>query len=188
MHDVIFHIIFGSDLETVLEFVHASAVRLYSITQCSFLVPMMDSIMAQRAARQQQQQHHHAGRCEAHGFMMAPAASHGPDVLKALFFLFLNVDMVLKDYVCEPNNKRAFAAAMNIKWSSVVKSRQQRSDEDLLERLHAWSMIGTLPMNAAKARRFFTVLHDDIVRTWLQDERLHASDLVRMVKEQYLIC
>ena len=43
-------------------------------------------------------------------------------------------------------------------------------------------------MHAAKARRFFTVLHDKIVRMWLQDERLNASDFMRMVKEEYLVC
>ncbi len=39
-----------------------------------------------------------------------------PDTVKALFFLFLNVDMVLKNYVCTPSSVDAFAEAMNIKW------------------------------------------------------------------------
>lgn len=43
------------------------------------------------------------------------------------------------------------------------------------------------PMDPAKGRRFFTVLRDSIIKLWMQDERLHASDLVQMVKEEYLV-
>ena len=100
-------------------------------------------------------------------------------------------------------NKRAFAAAMNIKClAGLLSSAPARAPQansacgqsvpkkqlEFLERMHAWSMIGTKPMHAAKARRFFTVLHDKIVRMWLQDERLNASDFMRMVKEEYLVC
>jgi hypothetical protein len=161
MHDVVFHVIFGSDLYCTLEFVRASAIRLHSLTQCQFLVSMMNSIMSQPC--------------------------HGPDAVRALFFLFLNVDMVLKEYVCNPSDKKAFAAAMNIKYRGGG-GEQHRQQVKALQKMHAWSMVGTRPMHDAKARRFFTVLHDKIVSTWLQDERLHASDLVRMVKEEYLVC
>ena len=47
--------------------------------------------------------------------------------------------------------------------------------------------MGTRAMDPAKARRFFTVLHDSIVKLWLQDERLQPSDLVQMVKGEYLV-
>jgi hypothetical protein len=49
-------------------------------------------------------------------------------------------------------------------------------------------MMGTRAMDPAKGRRFFAMLHDSIIKLWLQDERLHASDLVQMVKEEYLVC
>lgn len=188
MHDVIFHVIFGSDLYSILEFVRASAVRLHSITECQFLVAMMNSVIAQVTHQ------HSTTEC----FQRC-----GPDTVKALFFLFLNVDMVLKEYICNPTDRRAFAAAMNIRYRPArlgaatgggggSKGNKQQQEEEqqhqALERMHAWSMIGTKPMNAAKGRRFFTVLHDKIVRMWLQDQRLHASDLVRMVKEEYLVC
>lgn len=42
-------------------------------------------------------------------------------------------------------------------------------------------------MDPAKGRRFFAVLHDSIIKLWMQDERLSASDLVQMVKEEYLV-
>ena len=80
-----------------------------------------------------------------------------------------------------------------------------------LQKLHAWKTMGMRGMDPAKARSFFTVLHDNIIYTWMQDERLHAGflcnlhpcflwcldvtgkcvsagDLLQMVKEEYLVC
>ena len=190
MHDVVFHVIFGSDSQGVLDFVLASAVRLHSITHCPFLSSMMNSVLAHSSS--------------------SVSSAIGPDVIKALFFLLLNVDMVLKEYVCTPGCVKAFAAAMNIASSSAatyakkaataangsLESKRRKllsntktdAEKECLMRMHAWSMMGTRPMDPAKARRFFTVLHDSIVKMWLQDERLHASDLVQMVKEEYLVC
>lgn len=149
-HDILFHVIFGHDMDAITEFVYASAVRLHAIVKCKFLESMMNSIVAAKAATS--------------------------DMLKALFFLFLNVDMVLKEYVCNTASKAAFAAAMNVKSSCPG-----------IDKLHAWSMVGTKPIAAAKARGFFRVLRDKLVKSWLQDERLTASDFVRMVKDEYLV-
>lgn len=163
MHDVVFHVIFGADARSIWDFVQASAVRLHSITQCPFLASMIRGMAAQQ---------------------------HALDAIKALFFLLLNVDMVLKEYVCSPGCVKAFAAAMNVRRPAAAErgKRKAADDDEPLARMHAWSMIGTRAMDPAKARRFFTVLHDSIVKMWLQDERLHASDLVQMVKEEYLVC
>ena len=60
-------------------------------------------------------------------------------------------------------------------------------DQQQLERMHAWSMVGTKPLQAAKARGFFKALHDRVIKSWLQDERLTPTDLVRMVKDEYLV-
>lgn len=149
-HDILFHTIFGHDIEAITEFVHASAVRLHAIVQCKFLASMMDSIIASK--------------------------QRSADTVKVLFFLFLNVDIVLKEYVCNPGNKAAFAAAMNV-----------RADCAGLDKLHAWSMVGTRQIAAAKARPFFKTLRDSLVKNWLQDERLNASDFLRMVKDEYLV-
>lgn len=156
-HDILFHVIFGHDLDTITEFVHASSVRLYTIVKCDFLASMMDNVML-------------AGR--SGGNTRATSA----DTLKALFFLLLNVDMVLKEYVCNPCSKPCFAAAMNVKPSC-----------EGVDRMHAWSMVGTRRIQPAKARGFFKVLHDRVVKKWMQDERLTPTDLVRMVKDEYLV-
>jgi hypothetical protein len=162
MHSIIFYVIFGSDMQGTLEFVHASAVRLHSITQCKFLAGMMSHVMQN-------------------------SASIAPDIVKALFFLFLNVDMVLKNYVCTPSSVDAFAEAMNIRVPKVNGGNARKRQVEMLGRMHAWSMIGTRGMDHAKARRFFTALHDSVVRRWMQDERLNAADLVRMVKDEFLV-
>jgi hypothetical protein len=76
MHDVVFHVIFGSDARCVLDFVQASAVRLHSITQCPFLAGMMRSILS----------------CEH------PQKQQGPDVAKVrtctLFWLFTHHNQI----------------------------------------------------------------------------------------------
>ena len=176
MHDVIFHVIFGSDMQSIYELVHASAVRLHSITQCPFLSSMMNAIASERSSM-----------AAANALLDRSAChvKHGPDLIKALFFLFMNVDMVLKEYVCNPGCKKAFAAALNAKRAAAPEGNS--SSSSVLQRTHAWSMMGTRAMDPAKARRFFVVLHDSIIKLWLQDERLCASDLVQMVKDEYLV-
>lgn len=247
MHDLVFNVIFSTDSRTLMEFVHGSAVRLYSITRCNFLSRMMKCI-CEREETARKQQHalaaqsrsaqDHAGKrrdCldteEPHRKLAKTAVQscnvqeqelcsmhqsrthHSMDVLKALFFLFLNVDMVLKEYACRPGSKQALAAAMNIVWTPAEetadrwseswqqhnkqKQQQQKpkqepplkeSEERALKKMRACRMLGIRAMDPAKAASFFTVLHDKIVRMWLQDERLHAGDLVKMVKEEYLVC
>lgn len=172
MHDIVFHVIFGSDLDSIFQMVQASAIRLYTVTSCPFLASMMRALVAEASP----------ANADANAVMARDARKRmmGPDLIKALFFLFLNVDMPLKEYICKPRCERAFAAAMNMQRVSDARKR-------MVSREHAWSMMGTKPMDPAKGRRFFTVLHDSIVKLWMQDERLHASDLVQMVKEEYLV-
>lgn len=149
MHDIIFHVIFGHDSDTIREFLLASSARLHSIVKCRHLAATADVVAKQ----------------------VPPL-----DTLKAMFFLFLNVDMVLKNYVCMPGSEEAFAAAMNAK-----------AGAEGLTKLHAWSMVGTRPISAAKARNFFLELHRKVVKQWLQDERKTPRDLVDAVKEAYLV-
>lgn len=151
MHDILFHVIFGSDRESIQEFLNASAARLQCIVKCKHL----------------------------EGTMQCALSKDNPvplQTLKAMFFLFLNVDMVLKDYVCNTASKPAFAAAMNVKQSTKG-----------LENLHAWSMVGTRPLNHGKAINFFIALHDNVVKKWLQDERKSAAEFVEAVKDAYLV-
>ena len=192
LHDVVFHVIFGSDISGIFELVHASAIRLHSITHCPFLSKMMNTVISER------------NQCASLD-SSAAFTRFSADLVKALFFLFMNVDMVLKEYVCNPGCKKAFAAAMNAKRlddsgcapsasaaagasASSTGAASSGAQQSILHRTHAWSMMGTRPMDPAKARRFFAMLHDSIIKLWLQDERLHASDLVQMVKEEYLVC
>lgn len=154
MHDVIFHIIFGADVAGTMELVQASAMRIHSITHCPFLAGMVQQMTAKRNA----------------------------DDVKALFFLLLNVDMVLKEYVCKPGCIKAFSAAMNIRKKGTDAAARAQ-----LEKMHAWSMMGMRALDPAKGTRFFTVLNGSLVKMWLQDERLLARDLLQMVRSEYLV-
>lgn len=149
MHDILFHVIFGHDADTILEFLHASAARLQYIVQCQYLASTMEVVMQRKLPL---------------------------DTLKALFFLFLNVDMVLKKYVCDTGSKHAFAEAMNTE-----------ANAEGLNKLHAWSMVGTRPISRDKARTFFVALHDKVVKKWLQDERKNPRDLLEAVRDEYLV-
>ena len=162
-HDILFHIIFGYDTECIKEFVHASAVRLYSIVKCQFLAGMMDQVLDMRRKSSSSQPR-------------TTMVTVSTDMLKGVFFLLLNVDMVLKEYVCNPGSKAAFAAAMNVRPSC-----------EGLDKMHAWSMVGTKPIPACKARGFFKVLRDKVAKQWLQDERMTPADLERMVKDDYMV-
>jgi hypothetical protein len=196
MHDILFHVIYGCNMASIYELVHASAVRLHSITRCPFLASMMECIAREAASTAVA-----AGMCA--GPHPTGRNTHGPDVIRAMFFLFLNVDTVLKEYVCKPGCVKAFAAAMNIRMpppppaavaggiargssckSSAASSETVSQD---LAKLHSWSMLCTRPLEPEKARRFFSVLRNSVIKVWTQDERLHASDLLQLVKEEYLV-
>lgn len=148
MHDIIFHVIYGSDEDTIREFVHASSARIQCITKCQYLEATMQQVLHTKVPI---------------------------DVLKTLFFLLLNVDMVLKEYVVDSASKAAFAAAMNVKPCT-----------DGLVKLHAWSMVGSRPMSTGKARNFFVALQKDVVKQWLQDERRTPRDFMEAVTQEYL--
>jgi hypothetical protein len=154
MHDIIFHVIFGHDYDAILELVTASSARLNSICQCKYLQATMQAVTQARASAQ-------------------PVPIN---VLKAMFFLFLNVDMVLKDYICNTSSKDCFAAAMNTK----------RNAADL-DKLHAWSMVATKQISPGKARNFFLALNQKLVKQWLQDERRGPMEFLQAVKDEYLV-
>ncbi len=199
MHDILFHVIYGCNMASIYELVHASAVRLHSITRCPFLASMMECIAREAASTAVA-----ADMCT--GPHATGRSAHGPDVIRAMFFLFLNVDTVLKEYVCKPGCVKAFAAAMNIRMPSAsaaaataagggvargssgksCAASSETASQDLAK-LHSWSMLCTRPLDPEKARRFFSVLRNSIVKVWTQDERLHASDLLQLVKEEYLV-
>jgi hypothetical protein len=77
---VLFHVIYGCDDAMIIDFVNAGAARLYSITNCQEL-KYMAKIVAER-------------RSEL-----------GMDTLRALFFLIVNVDMPIKEYICCPGDR-----------------------------------------------------------------------------------
>ena len=132
MHDLLFHVIFGSDYDSILEMVHASVVRLYSITGCKHLKGMMECIVQNcelgQCPRQQQQD----GQCSN------ARVNLSADVLKASFFLLLNVDMVLKEFVCNPCSRQMLAAAMNIQDHARSREDAKVHNQDSLRQQMGW--------------------------------------------------
>lgn len=148
-HDLLFHILYGNNTGMIIEFVYASACRLKSITDCNELGELMHKLETD-------------------------VDSVGIDKLRTIFFLLFNVDMQLKDYVCDTGSKELFAAALNL------------SDADATDR-HRFSLVGTSCIAPDRAKQFISHLRD-VSNTWLSNETLTCSDFVRKVKSEYLVC
>lgn len=88
-HDVLFHVLYGHNVEMIVDFIHASACRLYSITACEELKSAVQEVLLKREGV-------------------------GMDRLRTMFFLLFNVDMQLKEYVCGTTQRELFAAALNL--------------------------------------------------------------------------
>lgn len=148
LHDILFHVLFGCDTEMMAEFVHAAGCRLYSLTGVNELARTLKEVVQNR-----------------NGI--------GVDRLRALFFLFLNMDMPLKEYVCDPGSVESFAAALNIPMDEAVQR-------------HSYSMVGTKPLSKEKARRFVLEMRE-ICKAWLSKETSTCSDFVGIVRQEYLV-
>lgn len=156
-HDIIFHVIYGSDAGMIVDFIRAGAGRLHSITGCTELERMVSCVSS-----------------KLDGARLG--AGLGMDVLRALFFLVLNVDMPIKEYICNPRDMALYATAVGL-----------RPDSPQIERMHSYAMLGTKPMGTERARGFMLEL-GGLVRAWLSNEALTPPDLVNAIKQEYLAC
>lgn len=150
-HDLLFHVIYGHDPGLIAEFVLAGAARLHSLTGC----PELEVVAAAVSS--------------------GAGGAVGMDTLRALFFLVLNVDMPIKEYICSPGDRGLYATAVGVP-----------RDSPRLEAMHSYSVLGTRPMERPRARRFMLEL-GGLVRAWLSNEALTPSDLMDKVKEEYLV-
>lgn len=133
----------------------ASCNRMYSITECKDVEQVIVTMCADRGAV-------------------------SPDRMRALFFLLLNVDMCLKEYICSPGNFDLYLTAFSF------HDRGKREDRAALQRRHLFATVGVEPMQEGKARCFMTSLRR-VVNDWLADEALSCADLIQVVKEEYLV-
>lgn len=156
-HDIVFHAIYGADAGMLVDFIRAGAGRLHSITGCKELERMVACVSS-----------------KLDGSRLG--AGLGMDVLRALFFLVLNVDMPIKEHICDPRDRALYATAVGLP-----------ADSPQIERMHSYAMVGTRAMGHDKARRFMLEL-SRLVRAWLSNEALTPSDLVGAIKQEYLAC
>ena len=103
----------------------------------------------------------------------------GRDQPRCMFFLFLNVDMPLKEYICDPSNVDLYLDAFNCSKSATEYVEHMR-------RKHYFDNVRVCPLEQSKAITFYKELRGACNR-WLSDESLTCSDFVHMVKELYLV-
>lgn len=149
-HDMLFHMVYGENREIMYEFILASAQRLYSLTKNQMMDRMMRDMTENKNMESSLQQ------------------------TRALFFLFLNVDMQLKEYVCDTSDKKLLAMALNIQPQNIGEKK-------------ASGMLGANKPPAEKLVNFFTSLSTQIVPTWMQNQSLTQTDLVNVIREEYVI-
>jgi hypothetical protein len=134
----------------MMEFIVASAQRQYSLTDNTSLSEMM-------------------GRMLQHPQMVSLQDS------RAMFFLLLNVDMPLKEYVCDTQNKERLAVALNLTTVSEATGK------------HAYAMTGARTPDCPKLESFFVKLSSDIVPKWLQNQSLSINDFVHTIRNEYIV-
>ena len=133
----------------MMECIHASAQRLYTLTQNAMLSETIFRVMTMQQSVSLQQS-------------------------RALFFLLLNVDMTMKEYVCNTGSKELLAMALNIPLPDITLK-------------HSYVMIGAHKGDLNKLQSFFLKLSHDIVPNWMQNQGLNFNDLVETIREEYII-
>jgi hypothetical protein len=150
-HDMLFHLVYGMDNKKVMiDFITAASERLYSLTENAMLLETITVVLENPETVSLQQ-------------------------VRALFFLLLNVDMPLKEYICCTQDKSLLATALNIVDVSTVTEK------------HAYVMTGAKLPDTRKLESFFGKLRHEVVPNWLQNEGLTLNDFVDTVREEYVI-
>lgn len=105
---------------------------------------------------------------------------------RGLLCLLLNVDMVLKDYLCDPKRPELWRLLFNIQEPKTDKQREQV--QQMTRGMHSICLLGCDPINHQKANLFFRNLSTKIVPEWLQDESNDTNELIRRVRLEYVHC
>jgi hypothetical protein len=147
-HEFLFHVLYGESTDIIIEFIIGSAQRLYSLTDNTVLRGMVQEMVVSRDWSLQK--------------------------LRALFFLLLNVDMQLKDYICDTGNPKLLAIALGVPLDTIGSHKSS-------------AMVGAMQANPLKLSRFLRALSLDIVPAWCQNQTLTAMDLVGVITEEYVV-
>jgi hypothetical protein len=133
----------------MMEFIHTSAQRLFSLTNNQMLSETIFHVMNTPQSVSLQQS-------------------------RALFFLLLNVDMTMKEYISNTRDRDLLAKALNIPWSEIASKQ-------------AYVMTGSHKADKAKLHSFVLKLSHDIIPSWMQNQGLTFNDLVETIREEYII-
>jgi hypothetical protein len=149
-HEMLFHLVYGENKDILMEFIFAAAQRQYSLTE---------NISISETVRR----------------MVENPELVSLQQYRGMFFLLLNIDMPLKEYVCDTQNRELLAAALNLTNTPETNGK------------HAYVMTGTKQAEPLKLENFFGTLSTQIVPNWLQNEGLTISDLVNTIREEYVV-
>ena len=162
-HDILFHVFYGDDIASLIMYIHAMGQRLYALTISSDIECALSTIMR------------HRGRV-------------GTDRLKALFITMLNMDMPMKEYICNPNCKNFQAVAFNLApqpQKSGIGMSGGGIDASINRALDAHS-LGVSDFPAPRAARFYVALRA-IVNLWMANEYMAPADLLKLTRDEYLV-
>lgn len=149
-HEFIFHICYGDNRMSMIELISASAERMNS------LVPVQELSDTVRDLREN-------------------PGGWAIERIRALFFLLLNVDIQLKEYLCNTSDKELLAATLNVNVADLPNTSTHE-------------MTGSAQADKETLRRFFADLNKNIVPEWLQCEAKKPSELAREVQQCYIAC
>lgn len=147
-HELLFHVLYGNNQAAMTSFIIGSCQRLYTLSGNEKLLRLQADLAS----------------C---------AVPIAPDRLRAMFFLFLNVDPVLKDFLTDSSNANKLAECF------CTTSELNRNTEALM-------MLQSKQATPGKLRNFFTTLHRDIAPRWLQNTQAGEALLVKICREEYL--
>lgn len=149
-HEFIFHICYGDNKPQMIELISASVERMNSLVHVQELADMARDL-----------------REHPEGWAM--------ERVRALFFLLLNVDIQLKEYLCNTSDKELLATALNVDLADLPRTKTH-------------DMAGSAQADKEVLHRFFVDLHKNIVPGWLQCEARKPSELSREVQQCYIVC
>lgn len=146
-HEFLFHIFFNSNQKALLLFIDGSCKRLHQITGNQRLENMRIHL----------KEH---------------AEAWPSDKLRVLFALLLNVDMVLKEFICDTSNKALLSDCLCIPL-------------DALQNNEAILMCQSSQASPEKLRGFFKLLRA-MVKSFLPDQMWGYWTWMRCVTSEYV--
>lgn len=140
--------LYGDNRNEMLLFVAASCTRLWQIT-------------------------HNARLERLHASLVQESGKWPIDKLRSLFILLLNVDPVLKNFVCQSDDRKLLADCVQVAEGQVGSS-------------DVYDMCQSARASPEKLRRFFELLSNKLVPEFLMDTQKSFNEFERKCRSEYV--